>query len=808
MTLRSIRRFWPAGLVLLFALHGPALQAQEAIRRIEIRHVGPPVASDDMIRAQLRVKVGDDYAEYVRSGSDVDTRSLYGTGLFANIRLVREPRPEGLALVIEVQGKPKLAEISFVGNQYFSANKLLGSVNSKPGQPLDEQKIFSDARNLESLYEKDGYHGTKVQYRLTSEESAGRGSVVFEIVERPKVTILDVSFEGANSFPAKSLRRVIATKQYGLFSWLDGTGMLKEDEVEVDKAALVEFYQNAGYADVEVKEVQTAYPDPSHVRLRFVLSEGAQFRIGNIEVRGNSAFKSEEIVRGTSGTGGLPIKNGELFAPKRLEAATSWVRDFYHRRGYLDTDVRALKVPNTANGTIDIIFEVLDEARGPSYLERIVIRGNTRTKDEVIRRELAVLPGDVFDYVQVRRSEVRVEGTGLFDSVSAVPIPTDIPNRKDLVIDLEEGTTGHMEFGAGFSSVESIAGFIGYRESNFDLANSLRTIRQSLQRLLGNRTEEVAAPYFRGAGQKVRANLSVGTRKKEFDLSFVEPWFLDRKLELGTDFYHRFLNYYSDLYDIRESGASLSLAQPLGSEFVIGRASYTIENIGILNVSTNAPVTIAGEEGERLVSKLGASIAFDTRNNTQLPNHGTRTELETEWAGGVLGGDTDFYKFEFRTSWYFPGLFEGHVIEVRGRAGGVESFGDSKGQPVPLFDRFFLGGTGSLRGYRYRDVGPAQAGEPVGGQTFWFGSVEYSFPLIEQIRLAGFYDIGNVYAGPFSLTRRPGQEAYTDNVGIGFRLNIPHLGPLRFDYGFPIQHDKDVSGGGKFQFSVGYRADY
>jgi outer membrane protein insertion porin family len=189
-----------------------------------------------------------------------------------------------------------------------------------------------------------------------------------------------------------------------------------------------------------------------------------------------------------------------------------------------------------------------------------------------------------------------------------------------------------------------------------------------------------------------------------------------------------------------------------------------------------------------------------------LPNWGQRTELLTELAGGPLGADTDFYKLVLKSSWYFPGFVEGHVWEIRGQAGVVDDYGRS--DRVPLFDRFFLGGIGSLRGYRYRDVGPQQEGEPVGGETFWFGSVEYSIPIIQRLRFALFYDIGNVYADAYSFDRVSGQKFYNDNWGLGLRINIPRLGPLRLDYGFPITHDEFTSGSGRFQFSVGYTADY
>jgi outer membrane protein insertion porin family len=299
----------------------------------------------------------------------------------------------------------------------------------------------------------------------------------------------------------------------------------------------------------------------------------------------------------------------------------------------------------------------------------------------------------------------------------------------------------------------------------------------------------------------LRVGATVGLRRRDYQLSFTEPWFLGRKLALGVDLYHSEINYYSDLYDITQTGARLSLTKQLPFN-LIGSVSYTLENIGIDDVSSRAPLVIRQEPSNRLVSKVGSSLAYDTRNSALLPNRGQRTEIMGELAGGPLGAEADFYKWELRSSWYFPGFWEGHIWEVVGRGGVVEEYGDT--ERVPLFDRYFLGGVNSLRGYRYRQVGPRQEGEPIGGNTFYYGSVEYSLPIIERLRFAMFYDIGNVYADAYDFDF----GNYSDNWGVGIRLNIPKLGPLRLDYGIPITHDPEVSGSGKFQFSVGFYRDY
>ncbi len=779
-----LRRCWPVWALFLCWL--PNICA-ETVQSVEIRHVGPPAASDELVRANLRVKVGDTYTP---NSVEDDVKILYSTGLFYNIRFAMDRTPTGINLIYFVQGKPILADIRFEGNKKYKSPKLLKKVTSKTGEPLDDRKLFSDSQEIQKLYQKAGYQRTKVEAKPNIVEASGRGTVTFEITESPKVRIEGVEFVGAKAFPQKKLRKAIKTRRHWMFSWITGSGVLKDEQFEDDKEKLASFYRNEGYIDFEINDVQFDYSDPKHLTIRFQISEGHQYKVGAVDIKENSLFSDEDIMKGDKNSKGVRMGVGKVFTPKGLEADIEAIRDFYGSRGYIDTWVRAIKNPNTETGTMDLVYEVRDEDKGKSFIEKIEIKGNTKTKDKVIRRELAVAPGEVFDMVRVKRSKSRLEQMGFFEKVETEVDPTDIPNRKNLVVDVEEASTGNIELGAGFSSVDNLVGFVGFREGNFDLFNP---------------------PTFRGGGQKFRIHVQLGTRRKDFQISFIEPWFLGRRLAFETDLYHRELNFYSDLYDIRQTGVRLGLRKALGSEFLVGSVGYTIENIGIDNVDERAPLVIQKEPANRLVSKVGASLAYDTRNNVQLPNRGQRSEVLSELAGGPFGGETDFYKFELRSSWYFPGFFENHVWEMRGRAGVVETYSGS--DRVPLFDRFFLGGVGSLRGYKYRDIGPREVGpqgdnEPVGGETYWFGSVEYSLPIVERLRFALFYDIGNVYENSFSFDRTSGQKFYSDNWGLGFRLNIPRLGPLRLDYGIPISHDDFISGRGRFQFSVSYTADY
>jgi outer membrane protein insertion porin family len=759
--------------------------AAATVKGIEIRHVGPQAVSDELIRANIRTKVGDEYNP-TRINDDVS--NLYRTGYFSNIRVLEDKKGDDYQLTYVVVAKQTLTEIRVEGNKKFGNKKLLKKVTSKVGDPLDERKLFTDAQAMKKLYEASGYHRTTVEYKTVVNENTGRGSVTFEVTESPKVKIRDVVFEGAQAFSQGKLRRTIKTRRHWMFSWLTSSGKLKDEQFEEDKNKLAEFYRDEGYIDFEIRDIKFEYPTEKRMVIRFEVYEGKQYKVGSVDFKGNELFTADQISYKWAGKkkGYMQMKPGGTFSPKALGEDIEAIQDFYASRGYIGKGssdrirVNAIRTPNVEKGTMDVVYQV--EEGEPSYVEKIEIKGNQKTKDKVIRRELAVTPGERFDMVRVKLSKERLEGLQYFNKVETEVEPTDVVNQKNLVISVEEGTPGNFYMGAGFSSIDSLFGYVGVTQGNFDLFNP---------------------PYFTGGGQKLRVQAQIGTRRKDYLISFIEPWFLDRKLIFETDLYHRELSYLSDLFDEQRTGIKLGITRPLFNDYVRLGLNYTIEEVGLINVSDDASPTIKEEEGHRLVSKFGTTLSYDTRGGGMLPNRGQRTELSAELAGGPFGGETDFYRLNLRHSRYIRGFFEGHVVELLAETGIIEEYGAST--RVPLFDRFFLGGANSLRGYKYRRVGPRDNyGEPIGGSTYWWGTAEYSIPIIERLRFALFYDVGMVYPQAYQYDF----ATYNDNWGFGIRLNIPRMGPLKLDYGIPINHGPDNKGSGRFQFGVGFSRDF
>jgi outer membrane protein insertion porin family len=827
-------------LFLAWPLLAQAQLAATKVAKIEVKYVGPPSVGEELIRANIQVKPGD---TYLPAAVDDDVRNLYATGLFYNVRVSLSSSPDGVVLTYLVQGDPRLTEIKFQGNNRFTEAKLRKTISAKVGEPFKESKLFTDAQEIQKLYQKKGYPRTEVKYTFTIDESAGRATATFEIKESPKIKIVRIEFIGAQAFPQKRLAKVIKTRKHWMFSWLTGSGVLKDEQFDEDKEKLADFYRNGagkpgqgGYLDFEIKNVEFLYPTPKTMIIRFVIYEGTQYKVGAVKFSGNKIFSTADITnglrqvhamkgqRGKSGPNGLLMDVGDVFTPKGLKQDTEDVEDVYGAKGYIDVgsgtrNLNVVRIPNLDTGTMDLGFQV--EEGQKSYIEKIDIRGNTKTKDKVIRRELAVSPGEVFDMVRVKRSKQRLEGLQYFEKVDTRPEATDDPRQRDLVIGVDEKNTGNLTLGAGFSSVDSLVGFAEMTQGNFDLFHP---------------------PTFTGGGQRFRLRVALGTLTQDYLASFVEPWFLGHKLALGVDLYYRDLAYFSldNMYDIVRGGARVSLTRALGSDYLIGSVSYTLEDVNIrLNpgfsgpteaqsslgppgigttpgpigpgglpgstfvVPGNVPDAILAEQGWHLYSRLGASLAYDTRNSVQLPNKGQRTELDGEFVGGPLGGDRNFAKLELKTGWYFKGFAKGHVLELVGRTGIAKNL---QSGDVPFQERFYLGGLYSMRGFKFYNISPRQPGfsEPIGGDSYWFGSAEYSIPIIEQehgigVRFAVFYDIGSVEAKPFKWTL----DNFDDNWGVGLRLNLP-IGPIRLDYGIPIHHDQYNGSSGQFQFGVGY----
>ncbi len=725
--------------------------------------------SDEAVFANIRLREG---APYSQALLDQSIRSLYETGNYDFIESMRSPVVDGLVDVTFVlYPKYRVTEVIIEGNSDIRTSRLRREIEMEAGMPLDEVRVKRDADKLFRFYQERSFPNAVVEFSITRDDELGTGVVVYRIDEGEKLRIANIEFIGNDSFSAGTLRSEMKTSEYfWLWSWITGSGKFEEDKFIDDLETLRDFYRNEGYLDVEIPsaDVRFEYPSSSRMNVLVKIIEGRRYDVGDIRFQGNTLFTSEQLRQA------LRISEGSVFSPAKVDDSVEGLRDFYGQFGYLDTFVRSERIPNMDTGDIDVVFSIEESER--FRVETINVAGNTKTRSDVILRELALAPGDVFDTIRMKNSEARLRNTRFFESVTLSPEATNIPNRRALRIQVEEGRTGNLTFGAGFSTVESVVLFAELTQSNFDLFNY--------------------RSFFQGGGQKFRLRLSVGNRSNQILLSFEEPWVFQRELAFGFDIFRTETDYLSSDYNELRTGFEVYLRKRL-FELVEGRLSYGIENIEIKNVQATAPLLIRQEAGSRLLSKVGFTLLRDTRDNLVFPTTGSRLQLTQEVAG-PFPGDTDFYRVEARAAQWWPTFdFGSQVFQVSGRAGSITPFGN---QTVPFFERFYLGGPYTLRGFRFREVGPKDAatGEPIGGNSFGYFSLEYTVKIIEPLRLAAFYDWGFVNSGDFSFN----PSDYNDNWGVGARILV--LGaPLRIDLGFPMRSDAFNDKGMRFNFSFG-----
>ncbi len=763
---------------------------------VTIKFVGTANVDEQVVRANMQIREGGEFDDNM---IDRDYRALYRTGLFEYIQIKQEQVDANtFNFVVEVTPKYRVLAVRFEGNVKEKTSRLQKEVKTRPNFALDERQAKEDAEKLRDYYQKAGYNQVSVTDTIELDRVGGFGTVIFKIREGAKVKIANVLFVGNNHIKMATLRGEMETKKWWMFSWLTGSGRFKDDQFEDDLDKLRDYYREQGFLDVEIapEKVRFEYPTPAKLVLVIEVNEGRQYHIGEVTFSGNKLYTSALLKRVARQKGGF------VFTPSKIDKDRERLEDFYGKDGYLDTRVNPQRKPNISTGNIDIEYRI-DE--GDKFnVESIVIEGNTKTKSTVILRELVLGPGDVFSTVLMKYSKLRLENTRFFDSVDVSPQETNIPGRRNLRIAVREGRTGNLTFGAGFSSLERATLFAEVSQSNFDLFN-----RRSV---------------FQGDGQKFRLRLQLGSLSSEAVLSFEEPWLFQRQLGLGVSIFRSSSDYNSSFYSQIETGLELSLRKHL-FELVEGKVSYTYEVVDIQDVSSTASSVIQELAGGNALSKISFELLRDTRDKIINTTSGNYIQFDTAFAGGPLGGSriNNFYSWEFRGSQFFP-VFEtqAQVLSLRLRGGVIDSFGksndlypqknldgtlavDANGKQlffkpgVAYYNKFYLGGPTTLRGYEFRDVSPRDsAGEPIGGKTYGFFSAEYSMDIVSPIRFAIFYDAGFVNKGAYDFN--PG--TYNDNFGVGLRLQVAGS-PLSLDFGIPLTGTSANKKGNQFNFSFG-----
>src|SRR5213080_173330 len=578
---------WVAFICVLLApvsarAQGPqAAQGPPIIRSINVEYTGPSTVSKERILAHMRTRVGQPYSDQV---VEQDIEALYKTGSILNVRIFAQPEGDGVKVTVAVQTRSIVREIEINGAERIKAKRLRKEIKLKLNQPVNEEQLEEARQKIIEVYQAKGFTDIDVKYRVDAiDEKRGTSRVVYTINEGVKGAVRRIRFEGNEHFSERVLRKQMKTKGKTLISFFDKSGRLEETQLQQDLDSIRECYQNHGYIDVEIKDVRRERSENGPMIITIVIAEGPQYHVNKVLISGEKVT-TEEKIRAL-----LKMKEGSVYSPKALHDDAKALADAYGSGGYVDLVILPEGTP-AGPARVDVHYKIEEGDR--SFLQRINIAGNTRTKDKVIRREVLIAPGDVFNTVRVDITKKRLENLGYFSKVETYPEDTDIAGRKDLMILVQEKRTGSLNFGAGFSTVDSLVGFVELTQGNFDITNW---------------------PSLTGGGQKFRIRLQGGTERKDVEIAFTEPWFLDRPISVSYSTYYHEANYLSSVYDERSYGFAVDVRKAL-TPYVYASIGYHFEDVNAINIAVDATPALRAELGPSTKSSVSASLVYDTRD--------------------------------------------------------------------------------------------------------------------------------------------------------------------------------------------------
>ncbi|MFZ4116085.1 MAG: outer membrane protein assembly factor BamA [Chthoniobacterales bacterium] len=750
----------------------PVALSAPLIKQIDVQFVGSSSMSRERVLDNLATKVDQPFNDHL---VEEDVKALYATGEVSNARIFAEPMVGGLKVTVLLQGRPKIEEVLIEGASAVPASKIRKEISTRPGEAFSEERVADDRQKILKLYEDRNYTDVKVE-TLSSDMGSKRKCVIFRINEGPKLIVKEIRFVGNYSVQPKDLMKVMKTKTANLLSFLTKSGRLLPADIDEDQESIRTLYQNRGFADAKVTDVQTTPNVKDGITLTITVQEGPQYRVHQLKVEGMKIAPASPLENE------MKMKTGSLYTPEGMGADLKKLREFYGSRGYVDMSVQPQVTPVSEN-QIDLVYHVDEGIQ--SYLNLVTIQGNTRTQDKVIRREMVVEPGGLYNTSAVDLSKTRLMNLNYFSKVDCVPEDTLVPGRKDLKVIVEEKKTGALHFGAGFNTIDNLIGFAELEQSNFDLFNW---------------------PNFTGAGQRFRVRAQGGPQRRDFTASLTEPWFLNYKVSVGGEVYYHEAAFLSPVYNQTNWGGALQARKEI-IPCLAGNVEYRPEQISITNVQynsvpANSPIQTDANNSPYFKSAILASLNWDNRDSIFLPRKGQQIDFTFFGAGGGLGGNVQDYgltlegKKYFLLPWDMIFLAKGAIAAVNSWSSGSKGVGTP-----PIFDELYLGGANNLRGFFFRKVSPVDGNSnPIGGNSSAYVTGEVTIPIITRVRAALFSDWGLVNAGSYDYST---VDACGD-IGIGVRLELP-IGPVKIDWGYPVKYQSYNKSNGQFNFTVGYQ---
>lgn len=737
-------------ILFLFIILVPgAIYAQEfpVINSVEVK--GLKRIGESAVMSKITQRLGDQLSP---EKTNEDIRNIFKIGYFDDVRAEIEPFEGGIKLIYVVKEKPTIIKIELFGNKEFDDSKLKEKLTITTGAIADAVLIQDNANSLRAFYEEEGYWLARIVPVIKS-ISPDEVSLTYQIEEGTKVRIKKINIEGNKAISTGKIKRAIEIKEWWFFSFVTSSGYFKKEGMEADIERIRNLYFNNGFIKVAVGEPKIQLTDDKKgMVITIPISEGDQFNISSIEFSGNKVFTEDEIKKRTT------MELNKPFSKENLKRDIISISELYSENGYALITVSPELIPDESKKLVRVLLAI-DE--GDKYrIGRIEISGNTKTRDKVIRREVRVNEGDVFNSSLIKRSYERINNLNFFETVEMAPKPNPEEKLVGIDIKVKERPTGFFSIGGGYSSIEKFVAMVDLTQGNLF-----------------------------GKGQLVKIRAELGGRTTYYDISFRDPWFLDKPISFSTNIYKMTRKYIE--YEKEATGFGFSFGKNL-SEYWWGDIGYNFENATIFNVSEGASDIIKGQEGRKITSSITPSLTRDSRDSYIDTTRGSRNSVYLTYAG--IGGNNNFVKSEIDSAWYFP--VRSSTVMLRGRFGYATGI---FGKDLPLYERFYVGGIYTVRGLGFGEAGPrdVNSGEAIGGTEELIFNMEYIFPIIRDVRLKGvlFLDAGNTYES----FKNFGNLRYTTGLGIRW---ISPIGPVRIEWGYNLDRKPDESSS-RFEFAFG-----
>jgi outer membrane protein insertion porin family len=724
----------------------------------EIRIEGSQRIEPSTVRSYLTIQLGDPFDS---AKMDESLKALFATGLFADVSL----RRDGNTLVVRVIENPIINRVAFEGNSKIDDKQLNDEIQLKPRTVYTRTKVQQDVQRILDVYRRSGRFAATVEPKvITLPEN--RVDLVYEINEGDKTKVSRISFIGNHAFGDGRLREVIQTTEGAWWRILTSNDTYDPDRLTFDRELLRKFYLANGYADFRViSAVAELSPDKSGFYITFTIEEGERYKFGKVDVASSVKDVDPETLRSL-----VTVSEGDWYNADEVENTIKKISDALGNRGYAFVDVRPKVKRDKEQKTIDITFDVQEGPR--VYIERVNIRGNTRTLDKVVRRELQFAEGDAFSTSKIEDSRRRLKNLGFFETSDISNTPGSAPDTTVVNVEVKEQPTGEISIGAGFSTTDGPIGDFGIREKN-----------------------------FLGRGQDLSARAGISLRQQELDASYTDPYFMDTNIAAGADLFAVTTNFTTESgYKQNSIGGTLRAGYEV-IDFLHQNWRYTLRQDRVTNVSSSASIFIQDQQGSASTSLIGQDLSYDKRDNRLDPTSGYFWQWSADFAG--VGGDTRFLRNRVLSSYYYP-IADQWTASVSGEGGYIAELG----KQIRITDLFFLGGDNFI-GFRTSGVGPRDIDtkDALGGREYFVVTPELSYPigLPKEFGIVGklFTSIGTLTKTEESGPNVEDSGSIRVSVGVGLGWKSP-FGPIRVNLAYPIVRDShDIKE--LFRFSFGTR---